>query len=240
MCFRLKGGSRVQGKRLGRPVIVLMVIYLIVTCAGLVINFQKGDMSAVGMGFVAFVTPWIVPFLFRLLHLHMTQEVWILDLVFVFFASVIGSCFGGYGVPLFDKALHFCSGFLVTTAGALIYQMLAGEQSKSSGNARLLFVLFLLFMDLGIAVLWEFFEYFMLVVFQNDCIHHYDSGVHDSMTDMLCAFASGLYVIWQFYRWMRVGREGFFVRLCRRFAQANGIGGRPDRCDRSETAMEEK
>ena len=70
----------------------------------------------------------------------------------------------------------------------------------------------------------EFYEYFMLVVFQNDCIHHYDSGVHDSITDMLCAFVSGLYVTGQFHRWMKSGKEGFFVRLCNRFCQANGIG----------------
>lgn len=211
-------------QRLGRSVIVLIVFYLIACGVGFIINFQKGDLQAVGMGVVALLTPWIVPLLFHLLGLRMTQEVWVLDLVFVFFASLIGSCFGGYGVPMFDKVLHFCSGLLITTAGALIYQMLAGIQSGRSTNERWLFILFLIFMNLGIAVLWEFYEYFMLVVFQNDCIHHYDSGVHDSITDMLCAFISGLYVTGQFHRWMKSGKEGFFVRLCNRFCQANGIG----------------
>ena len=46
----------------------------------------------------------------------------------------------------------------------------------------------------------------------------------DSITDMLCAFVSGLYVTGQFHRWMKSGKEGFFVRLCNRVCQANGIG----------------
>ena len=82
-------------QRLGRSVIVLIVFYLIACGVGFIINFQKGDLQAVGMGVVALLTPWIVPLLFHLLGLRMTQEVWVLDLVFVFFASLIGSCFGG-------------------------------------------------------------------------------------------------------------------------------------------------
>lgn len=208
-------------QRLDTQVVVLIVLYLLASAAGFVINFQKGDLQAVGMGVVALLTPWIVPLLLRLSGLQMTREVWVLDLVFVFFASLVGSCFGGYGVFLFDKVLHFCSGLLMTTFGAILYTMLTQGQKQSGAGERWLFVLFLLFLDLGIAVLWEFFEYFMLVVFQNDCIHHYDSGVHDSITDMLCAFVSGLYVTVQFYRWRKGGKEGYFVRLCNRFCKAN-------------------
>lgn len=61
----------------------------------------------------------------------------------------------------------------------------------------------------------------MLVAFQNDCIHHYDSGVHDSMTDMLCAFCAGLFVIGQLVRWLKNGKKGFFVNLCERFYLEN-------------------
>ena len=70
-------------QRLGRSVIVLIVFYLIACGVGFIINFQKGDLQAVGMGVVALLTPWIVPLLFHLLGLRMTQEVWVLDLVFV-------------------------------------------------------------------------------------------------------------------------------------------------------------
>ena len=50
---------------------------------------------------------------------------------------------------------------------------------------------------MAIALCWEFFEYAMLIFFNNDAINHYTQGVHDSMTDMLCATIAGLLLtIW--------------------------------------------
>ena len=106
-------------------VILLWIIYLAVSAVGFVMNVQRQDMQAVGMGVVALITPWIVPVVMRLCRLKMTEEIWIIDLLFTFFASLIGSCFGGYGVPFFDKVLHFISGILLTNVGVLLFQWVA-------------------------------------------------------------------------------------------------------------------
>jgi len=45
-----------------------------------------------------------------------------------------------------------------------------------------------------IAVIWEFIEFGCLIFLNNDAIHHYSSGVYDSMKDMLVAFIGGLIV----------------------------------------------
>ena len=126
-----------------------MILYLVVCAAGIVMNLRQGNVQGAKMGVVALFTPWIVPVIFRLFSLHMTTEVWIIDLVFVFFASVIGSCFGGYGLPFFDKVLHFSSGFLAASAGAVIYMRLAGEPRKQSKNMHVLFLLFVFFCQFG-------------------------------------------------------------------------------------------
>ena len=73
-------------------VILLWIIYLAVSAVGFVMNVQRQDMQAVGMGVVALITPWIVPVVMRLCRLKMTEEIWIIDLLFTFFASLIGSC----------------------------------------------------------------------------------------------------------------------------------------------------
>ena len=88
-------------------VILLWIIYLAVSAVGFVMNVQRQDMQAVGMGVVALITPWIVPVVMRLCRLKMTEEIWIIDLLFTFFASLIGSCFGGYGVPFFRLGAAF-------------------------------------------------------------------------------------------------------------------------------------
>ena len=108
-------------------VILLWIIYLAVSAVGFVMNVQRQDMQAVGMGVVALITPWIVPVVMRLCRLKMTEEIWIIDLLFTFFASLIGSCFGGYGVPFFDKVLHFISGILLTNVGVLLFQWVMGR-----------------------------------------------------------------------------------------------------------------
>lgn len=206
---------------MNRKVKGLVMVYVAVAIAGILFHVYNADWSAAGMGIVALITPWIAPLLLSWFSLSMTSEVWVLDLVFVFFASVIGSCFGGYQLPFFDKVLHFSSGLLIASAGAVLYMILAGDPMQQRKSLQRLFLFFTIFTDLAVAVLWEFFEYMMLIFFQNDCIHHYDTGVHDSITDMLCAFCAGLIVLWQFVRWMKTEKQGYFVRLCIRFYHAN-------------------
>ena len=202
-------------------VILLGIIYLGVSIAGFALNVQKQDMQAVGMGVVALLTPWILPLLMRLCRLKMTEEMWIIDLLFTFFASLIGSCFGGYGVPFFDKVLHFISGILVTNVAVMLFQWIVHAAEWQDARTWRIFLLFITFANLATAVLWEFYEYFMLVVFNNDAIHHYDRGVHDTMTDMLCAFCAGLIVTALFVREWKSGKKNIFSRLTQHFYEVN-------------------
>lgn len=122
-------------------------------------------------------------------------------MIFLYFASLIGSCLSGYSIIGFDKVVHFSSGII-----AIIFAMnLYTSITKSNKIDNLpLFTIFINAVNIGIAVLWEFFEYAMLVFFNNDCIRHYSQGVHDSMTDMLCATIAGvivtIYMIYCFHK----------------------------------------
>ena len=202
-------------------VILLWIIYLAVSAVGFVMNVQRQDMQAVGMGVVALITPWIVPVVMRLCRLKMTEEIWIIDLLFTFFASLMGSCFGGYGEPFFDKVLHFISGILLTNVGVLLFQWVMHASKWEDAKTWRIFLLFITFANLAAAALWEFYEYFMLVVFNNDAIHHFDSGVHDTMTDMLCAFIAGLIVTALFAREWKSGKKSVFSRLTQHFYEVN-------------------
>ena len=55
-----------------------------------------------------------------------------------------------------------------------------------------IFLVFVNAVNTAIAVYWEFYEYAMLIFFNNDAINHYTSGVHDTITDMLVCVAGGL------------------------------------------------
>ena len=61
----------------------------------------------------------------------------------------------------------------------------------------------------------------MLILFNYDCINHYKTGVHDSMTDMLCALVAGTIIIFLIRRFYRQEKKHFLLRLCEDFYDQN-------------------
>lgn len=86
-----------------------------------------------------------------------------------------------------------------------------------------LFVVFINAINLSMAALWEFYEYAILVLFNNDAINHYTSGVHDSMGDMIVCMLGGLIVTGILYRSYKKQQTNFFVNLTKKFYQINQI-----------------
>lgn len=103
----------------------------------------------------------------------------------------------------------------------LLFQWVMHASKWEDAKTWRIFLLFITFANLAAAALWEFYEYFMLVVFNNDAIHHFDSGVHDTMTDMLCAFIAGLIVTALFAREWKSGKKSVFSRLTQHFYEVN-------------------
>lgn len=74
---------------------------------------------------------------------------------------------------------------------------------------------------MAVAQLWEFYEYAMLIFFKNDCINHYTQGVHDSITDMLCAAVAGICLTVFLVLYYKNGRRSFFVNIYEKFYDRN-------------------
>lgn len=141
-------------------------IYVITLIGAFVYNFQIKNMQGVGMSVVAMFTPWIVPIAFKVLKLKATNEVYILNVVFVYFASLIGSCLGGYTVPFFDKIVHFFSGILMSVVAMMMFSWIKQEEKIKDPKDVCILYLFINAANLAVAALWEFYEYFMLIYLQ--------------------------------------------------------------------------
>lgn len=198
-----------------------VVLYIITLLYSFYHNWQVQDMNALGMSAVACITPLIVPTIFRILHWQPIVEIQISNMIFVYFASLIGSCFHGYSLLGFDKVLHFSSGLLLTIASMILFMVIQKKERIEKTEDYHLFLVFINAMNLAIAVCWEFFEYAMLIFFQNDCINHYTQGVHDSITDMLCAGIGGLLITACVIRAHRHHHDNFVTRLCNKFYRLN-------------------
>ena len=208
-------------KRLKSILYILVLIYVITLVIGFYLNYLNDDTNAVGMVFVACLTPLIVPLLFRFLHLKPVYEIYICNILFVYFASLIGSGFHGYSQPYFDKVVHFFSGLIFTIVSMLIFMMIKKVSRIKDRNDYHLFLIFMNTANLAIAVCWEFYEYAMLIFFNNDCINHYTQGVHDSITDMLCAFVGGLIITALTAYAYQHNKNNFITNLCEKFYRLN-------------------
>lgn len=179
------------------------------------------DYHSVGMAFVAMLTPCIVPLIFKLCHWNVVYEIYILSNVFTYFASVWGGALNAYRLYGFDKALHFSSGWLITTAAVILYFTIKGDRKFQSKREFTIFLIFINAVNMAVAQLWEFYEYAMLIFFKNDCINHYTQGVHDSITDMLCAAVAGIGLTVFLVLYYKNGRRNFFVNIYEKFYDRN-------------------
>lgn len=114
---------------LKRTVIGLYLAYYLVLIYAFYRNARLQDMTALMLGFVAMLTPWIVPVVFRLFKLKRIYEIDILNIIFVFFASLVGSCLSGYALPYFDKVVHFASGLLLCQVVYMLYSLISKRRS---------------------------------------------------------------------------------------------------------------
>lgn len=188
-----------------------VLIYIVGLVYSIYYNMTGG--SYLWMVPVSIVVPFIFPLLFRLIRVQLTQRIICFNLYFCLFAAIIGSTLGGYTLPYYDKIIHFISGILISLAGYVFYCVLKKQRRIESKEDIHVMYIFIHIFNLAIATLWEFFEYGMLIFFNNDCINHYTTGVHDAMSDMLCAFVAGSLVSMGIYFSYKNNKENALTRI---------------------------
>lgn len=198
-----------------------VAIYIVTLLISFYHNYTIGDMNALGMSVVAMLTPLIVPVIFRLLHFKPVYEIYIISTIFTYFASLIGSGFHWYSYLGFDKVLHFSSGWMFATVAVILFFYIRRSNVVQKGSDYIIYMIFINTVNMAIALIWEFYEYAMLIFFNNDCINHYSQGVHDSMTDMLCATVAGLLISFLIHRYHKTGKSNFFVNVYEKFYERN-------------------
>lgn len=90
-----------------------IIVYIVTSLIGFYFNYINNDLTAFFMGFVALITPLLLPFIFYLFKLKATKTIYIINIIFMYFASLIGSCFNGYDLPFLIKFCIFQVGYLL-------------------------------------------------------------------------------------------------------------------------------
>lgn len=169
------------------------------------------------MTIVACLTPFIMPIIMKLLKIKVPQEFHIINIIFVYIASLWGSCLGGYNnIQLFDKFTHFFSGIIFLEVAYIFY-----KHYLRNDNRKVLMFVVINAINAMVAVLWEIYEYILLILFNYDAIRHFKTGVHDSITDMIVAIIGGLLLSIYLIHYDNSDKEHFFIQLERKIHNLN-------------------
>lgn len=184
-----------------------ILIYLISLVYAFYLNWGGKYFS---MTIVACLTPFIMPLLMKLLKIEVPQEFYIINIIFVYFASLWGSCLGGYHLPYFDKFTHFFSGIIFCEIAYISYKHFLPNEKR-----KFLMFIFINALNAMIALFWEFYEYALLIFFNYDAINHYSTGIHDSITDMLVAVIGSFILSLYLTHYDQRNENHFFIKLAK-------------------------
>lgn len=115
--------------------------------------------------------------------------------IFVFMAYFIGCVVNLYNTTnWYDVFVHFCSGIFSFFAGLFIIDRL------DIGKVNLLYRVFFSFLVvMSVASLWELFEFGADSLLGMNLQHSSDTGVMDTMIDILVAFIGGILSSFSYY-----------------------------------------
>ena len=132
-------------------------------------------------------------------------------LIFIFFAYFLGNVLDFYTkIPMYDKLMHGLSG-VATSIFAIIILVKSKCYEK---NPIWVNILFIICVTLSIAAFWEFFEFINDYIFDKDAQRVIETGVSDTMTDMIMAFIGSIIYSSIYYIERKTKKKNYSRKFC--------------------------
>ncbi|MDL2214282.1 hypothetical protein LJB76_01825 [Clostridia bacterium OttesenSCG-928-O13] len=155
-------------------------------------HFIGGEPSwgLLGLASIAFLA--LFPLLKKVVGGH-PWYLYIETFLFCTLAYDIGCVMRGFDrIPYIDKISHFLSGFLFTTLGFCLFLLQRRSHASRVGSPLFTGVSYGVFFSSFVAVFWEICEFVGHLLFGSDFQHHLDTGVFDTMYDLITCFVGSL------------------------------------------------
>lgn len=162
----------------------LLIIYLLTLISILYFSFNYSIIISLLL---------LIPLYFIKVNLYKVEY-----MIYIYLTQVLGTTCHFYHFPYYDKIMHFLSG--------MIFVIIAYIYLQQYISSRKILYLIINCVEMSFAFLWEIFEYSGLIFLNYDASHHYTTGVHDTMQDMIVSFIGGLimsYFIYKFPSYIR-------------------------------------
>lgn len=160
------------------------------------------------------LVPWMLE---KVARLHPNYLLHFLIHLYTAMAFGIGMVFNGYSrIPYYDKLAHTLTGFAFGMMGVILYYWLKpGHKAEPVDCGRVCW--FSVSFTMLVAVGWEIFEYAINLVLHNDPQKVAETGVNDTMLDMIVCLVGALCLLPSFFAYFRKGKTGFFMKLAESF-----------------------
>ena len=164
---------------------IFFPLYLLLCAVLAAVYALKRDGYHLGISLGAMAIPIAMALFYRLTGLKVVHQIDFIILAFTLIAYPLGSCLDFYArFPGYDKLMHMLSGAFVSVLCILLYCALKPGHRIGRGDFALA-LLFTFFGSMAVAGLWELAEYGINLVTGRDVQHVLDTGVGDTMQDML-------------------------------------------------------
>ena len=176
-----------QDEKFRKPLLTVQIIYCIAALVLVIhgIHEKSGYIISVSAGTVLLIP--CLPLAAKLFHLKRGIQMELYVYIFSFLGWTLGGAAMVYDLlPGFDKVVHFLSGIFVSMIAMCIYEML---QRGSQEENRPLRCLFIFFASVAVAGLFELCEFALTPVMGRDLQHVIDTGVTDTMQDIIACTA---------------------------------------------------
>lgn len=146
----------------------------------------------------------------KLFKIKITFAMELVYVIFIILAQFIGSVVNLYNtVWWYDLFAHFLSGVLTSILALVVLNWFGIYKEKNRGFN----FLFIISFTLMIASIWEFLEFGADTLFGMNVQHSLDTGVRDTMEDMLIAFLGSLIVSISYLVENKIAKNGFLKRV---------------------------
>ncbi|MCC0635261.1 MULTISPECIES: hypothetical protein [unclassified Clostridioides] len=174
--------------KLLKPITILLYIVYVLCAIFFATNRAFGN---VGLVAISLIGTFILSILNRQNKRLLSNELYIVLVLFIMFASLLGTCFNFYDINYYDDFLHLWSGIIscIVAFSTIKYFYIQKDISKMS---KIFLVIFVFMFSMGVASLWEIGE-FLMDTFIGTTTQA--GGLEDTMIDMVDALIGTIITI---------------------------------------------
>ena len=199
---------------------------LAVFCAAMAVyNFFFSTPYYVFLSLLGLLIVFVPRLVELVLRLHTDYLLHLASHLYILFVYGIGMIFNGYDrIPGYDKVMHTITGVVFGLCGLIVFYLLKPKEQSEMKVEKSEFwqaALFAAGMAAMIAIGWEIVEYCIDLVLHNDPQHVLDTGVNDTMWDMIVCMAGAVLFWIPMRRYYATGKTGILMGVFESFRQSN-------------------